>query len=902
MADVNIFQQQVVPVKPRVLAQERVFVYVPTATTNQKGIASFETRDFRVNAGQVQLTWPMSQLVETLADPIAQPSLTKVLPDEFVHTGNTSSLRNSITGQVYTSSTAEIKLRRDNLDATLRPELVMLSSNDFEATKVGNYNSYHLKAKDPTTGPASVWLDDQDFKYDGQVTHITWPYANKPETTAGNTNGYGLVKIAPNSTGLLTYDSNGNLAVDNVALISRNSDNLSTRPTYGANASTGFTDYANYVNANGLATKNASGNTLLKITKDAVGLSNVANRAFGDYRYSDFGPNMQVDLTSRFSDREEWDDMFADWAPPSEDKSTPQKWLTELDEEDIALWDSLRSLNLFLGYFDNLNHLESLHPASNITYGHSAFLLSTNSYWAIEPDTDYLVNDPGMIQEFLDTHTLTIGQTVGILSTNRALTWNGSQLVDTRDINFSWYDTTQQNLSFMDYVETDAAALQPDGVASVGQSGKWIQSDHIHPRDTTKLDADTTITITSNFNNNSSTDFYVALADPTTPDRMLNLPYVRKAQRIHNMRDNPSGFVDSVASEEAYWAGSALDFSSLDTSVLPNGTTFIVDDGEGIEPGDFVTKEQLSRSGVDIETLSETIVTADGATMYDGTWPVTLTSWTNVDGEPRIDASALNYAGVNGTLVVTDGSGKLVSKPFIAQTIIGMTDAGIPVSVLRTGNIVKTSTSLSGNVTGATGALAVFGTGNTVSGFNAYPEQVPIVGTSTGAVAMRSEGTVNRIVYEGPSGSLTSTDGFNYANVLRSSSSDLSSYLTSGRLLQSGSSNQVMTFNSGTVTNRPLVSNGINGVTTLTSLTASRMVMTDASGGLTTLVMSAATAGQVVGVTSTGTPGLLSITTPTTLPVTTQTTNPSTNNANGYILVRLTSDPGTYRTGVLYLW
>ena len=51
----NIFQQRIVPVVPKVLSNERVYVYVPKATKDTPGIASFVERDFNVNDGKASL-------------------------------------------------------------------------------------------------------------------------------------------------------------------------------------------------------------------------------------------------------------------------------------------------------------------------------------------------------------------------------------------------------------------------------------------------------------------------------------------------------------------------------------------------------------------------------------------------------------------------------------------------------------------------------------------------------------------------------------------------------------------------------------------------------------------------------------------------------------------------------
>ena len=60
----NIFQRTIVPEKPRILSEERVYVYVPRATNDTAGIASYESTDFLVNNGKVNLVWPMKMDIE----------------------------------------------------------------------------------------------------------------------------------------------------------------------------------------------------------------------------------------------------------------------------------------------------------------------------------------------------------------------------------------------------------------------------------------------------------------------------------------------------------------------------------------------------------------------------------------------------------------------------------------------------------------------------------------------------------------------------------------------------------------------------------------------------------------------------------------------------------------------
>lgn len=65
----NIFQEQITAEKPKSLAEQRVYVYVPRATSSTPGIASFDSKYFALNAGHVDMK---------VTDPTVLPSLVKI--------------------------------------------------------------------------------------------------------------------------------------------------------------------------------------------------------------------------------------------------------------------------------------------------------------------------------------------------------------------------------------------------------------------------------------------------------------------------------------------------------------------------------------------------------------------------------------------------------------------------------------------------------------------------------------------------------------------------------------------------------------------------------------------------------------------------------------------------------
>lgn len=60
----NIFQESITPDKPKVLEGERVYVYVPRATLDTPGIASYDSKDFILNNGKVHLAKDIDEEIE----------------------------------------------------------------------------------------------------------------------------------------------------------------------------------------------------------------------------------------------------------------------------------------------------------------------------------------------------------------------------------------------------------------------------------------------------------------------------------------------------------------------------------------------------------------------------------------------------------------------------------------------------------------------------------------------------------------------------------------------------------------------------------------------------------------------------------------------------------------------
>ena len=125
----DIFQKSITPDKPRVLAEEQIYVYVPMATSTNAGIASYNRDQFDIIGSEVSLKWPAESFAQ---GPIETPSIIKVLDNEFEYTGNIVDLIRG--NNKISSDKLEVQLKRILRDAYERPELVMLDPNYFVRT------------------------------------------------------------------------------------------------------------------------------------------------------------------------------------------------------------------------------------------------------------------------------------------------------------------------------------------------------------------------------------------------------------------------------------------------------------------------------------------------------------------------------------------------------------------------------------------------------------------------------------------------------------------------------------------------------------------------------------------------------------------------------------------------
>lgn len=895
----NFFQTNIVPDKPKILESERVFVYVPKATNTTPGIAKFDNSDFNTNNANVSLKWPIKMQIESLSDPLDTISRVKLLADEFEHTNKIVSITNPVTRDKYSSSLAELQLNRKNRNAFIRPDLVMLSNNDFGTIiDTNGYVKYYLKANNPLQTPSLVKLDNKDFKQNGDSMAINWPYANK--SLNSNTNGFGLVKVSDND--YLTFDDNDELTFNVTNFQQKNG----IKPSYSGNEQSDF-NQSDYITQDGLA-KVVDGHPIIAITKEAIGLNKVQNKAFSEYVYTDFGQNMQSHFKSEFDNKldiDTWEEYFADWNPPTQSKSTLQKWLSSLEAEDESIRDSIKTTKLFLGYFDTIQNLEALYPADKITYGCFAFINSVGHYFSVQStNTKYLIQNDEKLSEFIQSNLsiLESGDTIGIIETSEVYLWNGSSAVlQSYKINYQWYDTNLAELSFQQLAETDALAFMQNGIPSAGSSGKWAQSDHIHPSDTAKLDKDiykdTTINIVSTYGDGFTLKLWEEDEEGNyIYNRQVNIPYVRKSQYLHNW-NGMQNFADSEISQEAYWAGTQADFDSQQDTIKNNSLIVIEDDD--IEDGVIVTQTDLDKQGITIDLASaDRFIIADvndipiGKVLY-------LDEELSDSGNSRYIAKGIELDATNNLPVVSNNGSITTMTLSQNKVLIGGENGELKSSELDVNTLLRAKSN-SAQFTLAANKLLVSVDSNEIDTYDTGEvANRLVVSDGFGAVVTKTFNT-DKILVTKEDGSIIESD-FNVDNILVSKVSDVSNILPAGEILISGNGNEVTTYDTGAMADKLLVANGTGGIK-VSTISANKLIYTSSQGVLSAFPMTSSDIGKFVGVDENGMPTLLSApVSPAVLPVLTYTSNPGAN-TNGTVIAKLDSDPGIYSEGVLYLW
>lgn len=857
----NIFQRNIVPEKPSVLNGQSIFVYVPIASNGKAGVAEYDKDDFNIRNGLVSLMWPMKRQIEVLSNPLQQISRVKLLSDEFENTGVSAELRDGSIDKGYVSDKAEVRLVRTNRNAFSRPELVMLSSNDFDVSVDENqYAKYTLKIKNPTESHSIVKLNSGDFKYSiDNITSIIWPFANDPTSTT-HTSGYGLMKIRPESDDYLKYSS-GYLSLDSDKLF------LDTRPEveYGGTESSGFTDRSDYVDSNGLAILDGS-RIKLKIDKHSVGLSKVLNKSFNEYVYTDFGLSMKNTFDSRFNsklNKSEWNSLFSDWSPISSETNTVQKWFIRLEEEDTSIKDSVRTLQRFLGYFEDESSLVSRFPATEDLLGSFAYVNSFGKYFAVF-------------------------ESEGV---------------------YSWNDTGKSELDFNTFVENDSSIYRENGTPSAGSSGKWAQSDHVHPSDSTKLDKSLYVNTVATFTSESPNEndfvlnFWKELDGQYIPNRTVNIPNVRLAKGLHNWKGSNSEFVDSDLSTEFYWSGSFDEYQAEVDEIRPNSLIVVNDDPTFfVDP--LVSTKEMYNQGITIDSTNsnDRFVIVDNRTSNTLVGNLlTLREYSMADSTKRYALGTLNGLDIPNSIVTTyrksDGSAAIKGIELTNGRMIVGTDIGPIESLFDYRSLLKTDPA--NNVELESGKLLISDLGNIVKTIDLGTiKGIMLSSNGNGGVELQSFDNRDRLLMSGQSGEVIDS-GIDYHSILRTQQNIRE--LDKNKLLLIGESGYIEPFDTGDIANRLIVSDGLGGIKK-SELPAGKLMYSSSLGTISAFPTTELDSGKFFGVDSAGSLSLKSLPEfPKTSPISTYTNEPGTN-PYGTILCILDSDPSVYSPGVLYLW
>ena len=170
----NIFQQRIKPVSPKVLANERVFVYVPRATTSEPGIAYYNPEDFTVsNLGQVSIIWPYAHeggfgLVQIAPDAAGYLEFTddenhylQVAIDEL---------------DVHVNELIDVKVAAHNIDTTAHQDI-----RNLIVTRIAAHNTSSTAHQDIRAMLNSLQsqIDNIDLNTEGLIEeHNTSPTAH----------------------------------------------------------------------------------------------------------------------------------------------------------------------------------------------------------------------------------------------------------------------------------------------------------------------------------------------------------------------------------------------------------------------------------------------------------------------------------------------------------------------------------------------------------------------------------------------------------------------------------------------------------------------------------------------------------------------------------------------------
>lgn len=435
------------------------------------------------------------------------------------------------------------------------------------------------------------------------------------------------------------------------------------------------------------------------------------NNKFSDLDNKISNVNIAVNERVKITD---YNARFGNWDNKPEGVTTVRSWFNKLEGQDESLEEIIKTLHSVLGVFETPAALQNAYPASQELLGITAFVLSTETYWAVR--------------------------------------YNNNQ--------YEWYDT-QQTSDIAGFMEIDASAYRADGIASAGTTRKWAQSDHRHPTDESRLAKSiyqsTNVGIVSQFNNNSVTDFKFDLweeeAGTYLPNRQVNIPYVRKSKALHNWQGSNFIFTDSDTNEEYYWAGTSSQFE-IEKYQIKNNSLIIIDDDEnsGDQEVDLINRRMLEAQGVtiDFDEPTEQIVTIANTTMIGKV--LTLEEVNTLKGT-RYRLKPINLGTIDDTLIVhsyTNGTTDTIKAKYITNDKIlvgganGQITEGISQSIIVKASDILTNGSIL--IGGNDNFIRSIGTGAT--------EGINLVTDGNGALHTKTY-IAGRMIYTNNMGILT---------------------------------------------------------------------------------------------------------------------------------------------------
>lgn len=599
----NIIETVVTPVRPNVVPGQQEQVYIPKATIDTQGIASYNSRDFMVKDGQVSLLNDIEKQQKN-ADPLTIPSFVKLLNSEFVYSDE-----NSLWPK------AGVKLNRDFINNNVFNKRALIQINNLDFNEQNGIVGINWP-KTPFTKESLVKLNSLHFEYSDISTIKTrLPILGNTGALEDSFNNFGLTKIYNNPNDYLYLDNdlvlnfnqdriikqfndvndkqyqvqyqNPNPSfIANDPLISGNF--IAKNRYYGSLDGVTITWYSAIYDADEqeitslpydgsqvfvkidndyVVLQNPFIRVMFEVNQNAVGLGNLLNVNYYDGDITNF-TSINTEVNKR-----PLDDTVKTYINTGVTGIFRGQEQQDLDIENTKLnLNNLTTIvnnltNGFLGFLeapigeDFKTYIESKFPHNNPNYNERTYVIlkNTSTIWAI--------NESG------------------------------------------WYDTEMTQPDFFAYGPVNLPSA--DGVRSLGSKSNWASDDHIHPlrQDLFRfvtggvVNSDGTVTggtarkLVINFDN-IGTPFQVPFAN-AGGDLQIQMPYVRESQHIHDWNNNFSSpgvplYTWDNNMQLKIWTGSQEDLlRDFGTVTPPEGYLAFIDAPIGIFDTPTATQQDV---------------------------------------------------------------------------------------------------------------------------------------------------------------------------------------------------------------------------------------------------------------------------------------------------------------------